>query len=224
MKAERIMVVMERLACILVGYLCGMVLTADIVARARAGKSAFNFGTRNPGMANIGANLGAGWAAVVLAGDIGKTILACELCRWALCPDLSQLAVLYAGIGCVLGHNFPAWHRFHGGKGVTVTCSAIVLFSPVLGGIALVAGFGVMAATRYLCYGAVAIPAIFLAECLLSSCIGWPAIGLEGAGLAENAEALTGAAALLALMCIAHGSAVASARRGGQPKTTLFKR
>ena len=59
---------LQRLLCLLVGYLCGGFLTAELVARARTGKSAAALGTGNPGMANLAHELGKGWGAVVLAG------------------------------------------------------------------------------------------------------------------------------------------------------------
>ena len=111
---------LQRLLCLLVGYLCGCFLTAELVARARTGKSAVALGTGNPGMANLAHELGKGWGAVVLAGDIAKTALAFGLCR-ALFPALGGLSGLWAGLGAVLGHNFPFWRGFRGGKGVAVT-------------------------------------------------------------------------------------------------------
>ena len=123
---------LQRLLCLLLGYLCGCFLTAELVARARTGKSAAALGTGNPGMANLAHELGKGWGAVVLAGDIAKTALAFGLCR-ALFPALGGLSGLWAGLGAVLGHNFPLWRGFRGGKGVAVTCAALILFSPPMG-------------------------------------------------------------------------------------------
>ena len=108
---------MERLLCLLAGYVCGGFLTAELVARHCTGKSAAYLGTGNPGMANLAHELGKGWGAVVLAGDIAKTALAWLLCR-VLFPGLGALAGLWSGLGAVLGHNFPIWRRFRGGKGV----------------------------------------------------------------------------------------------------------
>ena len=64
-----------------VGYVCGSFLTAELVSKHVSGKSAFDVGMGNPGMANMGATYGTGWAAVTLAGDIAKTILAFVLAR-----------------------------------------------------------------------------------------------------------------------------------------------
>ena len=60
---------LHRLLCLLLGYLCGCFLTAELVARARTGKSAAALGTGNPGMANLAHELGKGWGAVVLASS-----------------------------------------------------------------------------------------------------------------------------------------------------------
>ena len=104
-------------ACSLaVGYVCGSFLTAELVSKHVSGMSAFDVGMGNPGMANIGATYGTGWAAVTLAGDIAKTILAFVLAR-ALFPSAADAAGTAAAVGATLGHVFPAWHRFRGGKG-----------------------------------------------------------------------------------------------------------
>ncbi len=67
---------MTELFSLLIGYLCGCFLTADVVARAFAHKSVFQIGTGNPGMANVMARVGKKAGFLVLAGDIIKTLLA----------------------------------------------------------------------------------------------------------------------------------------------------
>ena len=96
-----------------VGYVCGSFLTAELVSKHVSGKSAFDVGMGNPGMANMGATYGTGWAAVTLAGDIAKTILAFVLAR-SLFPATADVAGTAAAVGATLGHVFPAWHRFRG--------------------------------------------------------------------------------------------------------------
>ena len=176
---------LARVICLVIGYACGCFLTADAVIRRRVGKSAFAVGSHNPGMANAGAQLGAKWAAVVLAGDIAKTVLAVALAAAAgaslpyagemlqplvgcpggiAFPHSGCLSTVYAGIGAVLGHDFPFWHGFAGGKGVTATCSAVILFNPVLGGLACLVGLAVVAASHRLGVAALLIVCVFAAE------------------------------------------------------------
>jgi len=108
--------------CIIIGYLCGCFLTADVVARRKAGKSVFAIGTGNPGMANILEQCGFKCAAVTLLGDVAKTVLPCILCR-LLFGSLGPSATLYAGLAAAAGHGFPFWHKFRGGRSVAVTCT-----------------------------------------------------------------------------------------------------
>lgn len=197
----------SRILCLLIGYCCGMFLTADVVSRRVAGKPAFDLGAGNPGMANVGHELGTRWAAVVLAGDLGKVIVAVALAR-LLFPSLGPLAALWAGLGTTLGHNYPAWHRFHGGKGVATTCATIVLTTPASGLLACVLGFVAVVLSGYLCVGAIAITVFYLAFCLVA---GSP----EPAGVA---------AVLLVLMVIKHGGPVLGIRAGTTPRASIADR
>ena len=151
-----------RLCCILIGYLFGCILTAEIVAKVKTGKSTSEIGSGNPGMANLMTNVGFSAGALTLAGDILKVILAVTLCYF-LFPSLSlaRLNIYYAGIGTCLGHNFPFYRRFQGGKGVTTTCSSIVFYQPIPGLISCIVGMLVVFKTGLLPVGAVLIPLVF---------------------------------------------------------------
>lgn len=193
-----------RIACLLIGYACGMFLTADLVSRHVAHKPAFELGVGNPGMANIGHELGTTWAAVVLVGDLGKVLLATVVARLAF-PGLGPLAALWAGLGATLGHNYPAWHRFRGGKGVATTCAAIVLTSPVWGLLSCILGFVVVVLSGYLCVGAISIPLFFLVFSLVL----------------RQPEITALAAVLLVLMVLKHGGPVLGIRTGETPRAAI---
>ena len=151
-----------RFLCVVIGYFCGSFLTADVVARCKTGKSAFSVGSGNPGMANIGEALGVKWAAATLLGDVMKTALPCLLCRFVLFPSLGDVTILYAGVGTALGHGYPFWNRFRGGRSVAVSCTYIILFSPLIGAAVELAGFCAVALTGYLAVGTLLIPLLFL--------------------------------------------------------------
>lgn len=159
-----------RLACILLGYLFGSFLTAEVVARVVSGKSARQLGTGNPGMANIMAQLGKGAGLLTLAGDTLKTVAACGAAYYATAPLIGQASILYAGLGAVLGHNYPAWAGFRGGKGVAVTCVWLVLYLPFWGTLCCIAGGALVLWLGYLPLGAVVIPAL----AILPACFLWP--------------------------------------------------
>jgi glycerol-3-phosphate acyltransferase PlsY len=158
-----------KMLCILIGYLCGCFLTADVVARRKTGKSIFEMGTKNPGTANVTNSLGVKCGAITLLGDAGKTVLACVLCRHILFPSLGKVAVLYAGVGAALGHGFPFWHKFRGGRSVAVTCSYIIFFLPLWGIAVNLAGLVIRIATKYPASGALAIPSLFILPVFLTA-------------------------------------------------------
>lgn len=211
-------VVLETLGSLVVGYCLGMVLTADIVCRAMTGKSAFGVGDGNPGMANVGHELGTKAAVLVLAGDCAKVVLACVVSALLFGALPWSVTASAAGLGATLGHNYPAWHRFHGGKGVATTCAAIILIWPAAGVVSSLAGLATVVLAGYLCWGAVAIPAVFALFCL------WRAISYQGAALSVAGPAwfmFAVAVALLAVMVVEHGPAIRGISRGETPRASL---
>jgi len=154
-----------RFFSLLIGYAFGCLLTGEAVARKLTGGSASGIGTTgNPGMANIMANLGLLPGLAVLAGDLAKCGAACAVAGMLY----GSTGVLYAGLGCTLGHDFPFWRRFSGGKGVATSSLAFFIYLPLQGLLANIAGMLIVFATGYLCIGAVAIPAAFAVMCFAS--------------------------------------------------------
>ena len=151
-----------RLISLAIGYLFGNILTAEITARKCAGKSAFEIGSGNPGMANIMAQCGFRPGIVVLIGDLLKTVIPCLLCSLLLFPENRALAAAYAGSGAILGHNYPVWHRFKGGKGVSSTCAVLFCIYPAGGIIAMLIGMLGVFISQYLPVGGVLIPLAFI--------------------------------------------------------------
>ncbi len=166
---------MPRIASLVIGYFFGCLLTGEFVVRLKTKKSASEFGSGNPGMANVMRVFGFRTGIIVLIGDLLKTIAACLLCLFLFSGNrlsdphlaIGQIAVLWAGLGAVLGHNWPFWRNFSGGKGVAVTCMAIFLFSPLWGLISDAAGMMVVLTTGYLPLGAVVITTLFTILCYL---------------------------------------------------------
>lgn len=154
---------------IMIGYLFGCILTAEIVSYALSGKSIRTMGSRNPGMSNAMRIYGYKWGFITLAGDLCKTFAAVFLAFFFF-QETSRLPILYAGLGCIIGHNFPFWNGFHGGKGVACTCAVIFSFAPLYGLISCIIGLMISLLTKYLAVGAVVIPvAFFLFSCYFSS-------------------------------------------------------
>jgi len=153
--------ILIRLGAIGIGYVFGCFLTACVVARVDTGKSVREIGTGNPGMANIMDQLGFTAGLIVIFGDILKTVLS-ALLALVLFPELSRTAILYAGLGAVLGHNYPFWRKFSGGKGVAVTCTALILYAPFVGTASDLIGMLVVFFTGFLGLGSIVITTAFL--------------------------------------------------------------
>ena len=145
-----------RWICLLIGYFCGSFLTADVVSYHYTGHSAATLGTsHNPGMANVMRTLGFKPGILVLFGDLCKCAIAMAIAH-ALFP--THDAILYAGLGTILGHDFPFWRHFHGGKGVACTCALLVMYQPLWGCIALVVGGLIVVLTKKLWLGGIVMP------------------------------------------------------------------
>lgn len=158
---------LARFLCMFVGYLCGSALTAELVAQRIAGRPVFEIGDGNPGMANVGHELGMPAAALCLAGDILKTLLPVLLMS-RLFPQLGwHIATAWTGLGATLGHIWPFWHGFRGGKGVTTIASTIILMQPVFGCLAGVVGVVTIVLSGYLSVGAVVAMAFYTAATAL---------------------------------------------------------
>ena len=110
------------------GYLIGTVPSADIVTRLATGgrMNIRQEGTGNPGAANVAGVLGKKWGAAVLASDMGKGIVAARLGgRLGGRPALHV-----SGPAAVLGHCYPVWDDFDGGKGVATSGGQVLATFP----------------------------------------------------------------------------------------------
>ena len=195
-----------RLISLLIGYLFGCVLTGEIIAYRFAGKSAKHLGeTGNPGMANIMASLGFVPGILVLVGDIVKTALAI-LISWLLFKNDGWIVVLYAGLGATIGHDFPFWRGFRGGKGVVTTNLAITVYNPLWGVVANLLGAGIVAATQYLCLAGPACPAVYAVIMFIKGDI--------------EAGVLSLVLTVLALIC--HGSSIRGMFNGTTSRTDVL--
>ena len=161
---------MSRIVSLLIGYLLGSFLTAELVVGKITGRSPFTYGSHNPGMVNVKRREGLGWGLVVLFGDLLKTGLACAVSYWLFGQGIW---ILWAGVGAVLGHDFPFWHRFHGGEGVASMAAAMILYHPLIGAGCCLLGWAVVLCKGGLPLAAVVIPALFAVSSFVR--LGWEA-------------------------------------------------
>jgi glycerol-3-phosphate acyltransferase PlsY len=107
---------------IIIAYLLGSIPSAYIVGRLRKGSDIREMGTRNMGAMNVFYIVGFWWGLLVLITDVGKGAAAVGI---AIAFDVPELVVFFAGVTAVLGHAFPVFLRFRGGKG-GATCIGVL--------------------------------------------------------------------------------------------------
>ena len=125
---------MERLICIAIGYACGLFQTAYILGKI------YHIDIRKQGSGNLG--------STNVLRTLGKKAGALNL----LCDCLKCIAAilsLYAAAGCILGHNFPFYLNFKGGKGVAASVGLVIAFDWRIFVICAIVFFGLFFLTHY---------------------------------------------------------------------------
>ena len=110
-----------------VGYVMGSIPTGVLVARWQKGIDIRQHGSGNTGMTNVLRAVGKGAAAFTLIGDVLKGLLPVTL---ALAWLASPWAIGLVGLAAIIGHMYPLFAAFHGGKGVATTLGVFVPLLP----------------------------------------------------------------------------------------------
>ena len=132
---------MENALWVLLGYLFGSFPSGFLLVRLLKGIDIRTVGSGNIGATNVGRCVGRFWAVVVSVADMLKGGFAVLLAR-ALATPVADISWLLAGVGVasVLGHNFPVWLGFRGGKGVSTTYGMLFFLAPPVSCYAVLAG------------------------------------------------------------------------------------
>ena len=132
---------MENALWVLLGYLFGSFPSGFLLVRLLKGIDIRTVGSGNIGATNVGRCVGRFWAVVVSVADMLKGGLAVLLAR-ALATPGADISWLLAGVGVasVLGHNFPVWLGFRGGKGVSTTYGMLFFLAPPVSCYTVLAG------------------------------------------------------------------------------------
>ncbi len=154
-----------RIICLLGGYCFGLIQTSYLYGRLK-GIDIRQSGSGNAGTTNALRVLGKKAGLIVFLGDILKGVAACSLVHIILnSMDYGNvyLYVLYAGLGVVLGHNFPFYMQFKGGKGIAATSGMIIgLWDIRIILIELVVFVVIVAITKYVSLGSICLVIGFL--------------------------------------------------------------
>lgn len=148
--------------CLLLGYLFGCFSTGYVIGKINK-VDITQYGSKSSGTTNALRILGAKAGLLTLIGDMIKAIIPVLLVKLAIFPDNDNvlLFTLYTGLGVVLGHNYPVFLKFKGGKGIAATAGTMISFDYLLIPFALPIFVVSVAITRYVSVGSLLISVFF---------------------------------------------------------------
>ncbi len=150
---------MERVICLIIGYVFGLFQTAYFYGKMH-GIDIRQHGSGNAGTTNTLRVLGTKAGLIVLAGDCLKCMAAIwvvKLLFGASHPEIVYLLKLYAAAGAILGHNYPFYLGFKGGKGIAATAGLILAFHPYFIVMGVAVFFGIFFTTHYVSLGSLLV-------------------------------------------------------------------
>jgi acyl phosphate:glycerol-3-phosphate acyltransferase len=183
---------------LVLGYLLGSIPFGVVLTRLAGAGDLRAIGSGNIGATNVLRTGRKGLAAATLALDALKATLAVVLAAWAFGPE----SALAAAVGAILGHLYPVWLRFRGGKGVATFLGGLIGIAWPAAIVFALVWLAIAAVTRYSSAAALAATAVSPVVVL--------AIGLEEAALVFWA--------LAALVWFKHGANIGRLLNGSEPK------
>ena len=211
---------MERLASLAIGYVFGLFQTSFIYGKMK-GIDIREHGSGNAGTTNTLRTLGTKAGIILFFCDLLKCMIASFVVRWIFHAegDMYYLLAIYGAAGAILGHNFPFYLQFKGGKGIACTAGLIGAFHPAFIPVGLILFFGTFAITHYVSLGSLLVYAGLMIQMLIMGQSG--ALGMTQAGLNE----LYIVTALLTVMAYwKHRENIKRLINGVERKTYLFKK
>ncbi len=148
--------------CLMFGYIMGCFSTAYFVGRLNK-VDISKYGSGNMGTTNALRTLGAKAGAITLVGDVLKAVIAILLVKFVIFPGQEALDLfsIYTGLGVVIGHNYPFWLKFKGGKGMAATGGVMASLDPLIIPVGLPLFILSILVTKYVSVGSLAIAVLF---------------------------------------------------------------
>lgn len=151
---------MERLICVIIGYAFGLIQTGYIYGKTQH-IDIRKQGSGNAGTTNALRTMGWKAGAITFLGDCFKCVLAVvavHLIYGGFQKEIIPVLAMYAGMGAVLGHNYPFYLKFKGGKGIAATAGLIISTTNIwIVLICLIVFTGLVAVTRYVSVGSLVV-------------------------------------------------------------------
>ena len=176
-------------AATLAAYLIGSLSFAVIVSRAMGLADPRSYGSGNPGATNVLRSGSKAAAIVTLLLDAAKGWLPVMLIKWfGPAYGLGEGAQALAGLAAFLGHLYPVFFAFKGGKGVATALGVLLAFEPLLAGATLATFVIIVLFFRYVSLASIVAAVFAPAYYLLGDGVAWAASGAKA--LAMTAMAL----------------------------------
>ena len=151
-------------------YLLGSISFGMIVAKLAGGPNLREVGSKNTGATNVLRVMGLKIGLIVFVLDILKALIACIIGRvW-----LGLNGAMLAGLAVVIGHNWPCFFQFKGGKGVASTLAVMLLTFPIPAIICYVVAIVLIATTKYVSLGSITLAALFAILGIATNWANWP--------------------------------------------------
>ncbi len=171
----------ERLICLAIGYVCGLLQSGYLIGKAQ-GIDIRSVGSGNAGSTNMLRTFGVKTGVLTLLLDAAKTLVAI-LIAWLLFheshPQIMPLLKVYAGAGAILGHDFPFYMKFRGGKGIACTAGLVIGFlDPLLFGLGVLTFFSIFFLVHYVSLGSLMVWVGLFIECVILGQMGWRQFGV----------------------------------------------
>lgn len=212
---------MERLICLAIGYCFGLLQTGYLYGRVH-GIDIRDHGSGNAGTTNALRTLGKKAGLITFLGDAFKCVFA-VLLVWFIFKDtkadIMPLLKLYTGAGVILGHNYPFYLKFRGGKGIAASGGMMLSFDWIIVGFALVTFVIAFLLTSYVSVGSLLIYAGFMIELVVMGQMGY-----FGVSQPILNEMYIIAALLTILAFYKHKANIGRLLKGEENKTILFKK
>lgn len=135
---------------IILSYCLGSISTGLLVAKKNNGPDLRSVGSKNTGATNVLRTMGWKYGLITFFGDALKALAACLIGRLLIG---NNFGAMLAGLFVILGHNWPVFFSFKGGKGVASSCGVMLFCFPIPALICFVLTIALIAVTRYVSVG-----------------------------------------------------------------------
>lgn len=166
---------MIRLICVVLGYIFGLFPTALLYGRMH-GIDIRKEGSGNAGTTNTLRVLGTKAGVIVLAGDVLKCMIPVFIIK-CICKeshaDILPLLVVYTSAGAILGHNFPFYLKFKGGKGIAATAGMVLSMPWPFIVVEIITFFSIFFTTHYVSLGSLMVYVVLMLGCVLYGQLGF---------------------------------------------------